>query len=152
MSAPKKYAFRQRHTKHNYSLIGAELSDDDDDVFGPVTPAQRSAAAAGLDARALSHMEERDFAHVTKGGAGKIAQYLSVRCATSTRGGGRRGRAVRARPRTPRTRPTHDRARARREGGETPPPPRAATATATGWTSVARASRRSRRGVIWAGC
>ena len=90
MSAPKKYAFRQRHTKHNYSLIGAELSDDDD-VLGPVTPAQRSAAAAGLDARALSHMEERDFAHVTKGGAGKIAQYLSVRCATSTRGGGRRG-------------------------------------------------------------
>ena len=99
MSAPKKYAFRQRHTKHNYSLIGAELSDDDDDVLGPVTPAQRSAAAAGLDARALSHMEERDFAHVTKGGAGKIAQYLSVRCATSTRGGGgRRGPLLRSSP------------------------------------------------------
>ena len=101
MSAPKKYAFRKRHTKHNYSLIGAELSDDDDVFDGPVTPAQRSAAAAGLDARALSHMEERDFAHVTKGGAGKIAQYLSVRCATSTRGGGRRGPLLRSSPEAP---------------------------------------------------
>ena len=43
-------------------------------------------------------MEERDFAHVTKGGAGKIAQYLSVRCATSTRGGGRRGPLLRSSP------------------------------------------------------
>ena len=79
----KKYAFRRRLEKHNYSLLGAELSDSDDDDE-PVTPAMTAAAAAGLDARALSHMEERDFAHVTKGGSGMTAQYLSVRCVFSS--------------------------------------------------------------------
>ena len=82
-SGVKKYAFRRRLEKHNYSLLGAELSDSDDDDE-PVTPAMTAAAAAGLDARALSHMEERDFAHVTKGGSGKTAQYLSVRCVFSS--------------------------------------------------------------------
>ena len=81
-AAPKKYAFRQRYTKHNYSLLEGDAdedeSDEDDEV---VTPAMTAAAAAGLDASVLSLMEERDFAHVTKGGSGKTAQYLSVRCA-----------------------------------------------------------------------
>ena len=77
-SAAKKYAFRRRFEKHNYSLIGAELSDDDDDD-GPVTESMTAAAEAGLDAAALSHMEERDFKHVVKGGPAKIAEYLGVR-------------------------------------------------------------------------
>ena len=68
-SAAKKYAFRRRFDKHNYSLIGAELSDDDEDDR-PVTEAMTAAAEAGLDAAALSHMEERDFNHVVKGGGG----------------------------------------------------------------------------------
>lgn len=79
---PKKYSFRQRYTKHNYSLVGGDLDDEsEEDDDEPVTPAMTAAAAAGLDARALSLMEERDFAHITKGGSGKTAQYLSVRCA-----------------------------------------------------------------------
>ena len=78
MGQVKKYAFRRRLEKHNYSLLGAELSDSDADD-SPVTPTMEAAAAAGLDASALSHMEERDFAHVTRGGAERIAQYLSVR-------------------------------------------------------------------------
>ena len=80
--APKRYAFRQRYTKHNYSLLGAELPDEEEEEEEAegVTPAMTAAAAAGLDARAMSHMEERDFERVTRGGAGKIAQYLSVRC------------------------------------------------------------------------
>ena len=77
-SAAKKYAFRRRFDKHNYSLIGAELSDDDEDD-GPVTEAMTAAAEAGLDAAALSHMEERDFNHVVKGGPARIAEYLGVR-------------------------------------------------------------------------
>ena len=77
-SAARKYAFRRRFEKHNYSLIGAELSDDDDDD-GPVTDAMIAAAEAGLDAGALSHMEERDFKHVVTGGPARIAEYLGVR-------------------------------------------------------------------------
>ena len=77
-SAAKKYAFRRRFEKHNYSLIGAELSDEDDDD-GPVTDAMTAAAEAGLDAGALSHMEERDFKHVVMGGPARIAEYLGVR-------------------------------------------------------------------------
>lgn len=81
-AVPKKYSFRQRYTKHNYSLVGGDLDDEsEEDDDEPVTPAMTAAAAAGLDARALSLMEERDFAHITKGGSGKTAQYLSVRCA-----------------------------------------------------------------------
>ena len=70
MGQVKKYAFRRRLEKHNYSLLGAELSDSDADD-SPVTPAMEAAAAAGLDASALSPMEERDFAHVTRGRRGK---------------------------------------------------------------------------------
>ena len=56
-----------------------ESEEDEDDA--PVTPSARAAAGAGLDARVLSNMEERDFAHVTEAGADKTQQYLSVRCA-----------------------------------------------------------------------
>lgn len=77
--AVKKYAFRRRFQKHNYSLLGAELSDEDEED-APVTPAGLAAAAAGLDAAALSHVEERDFAHITKGGDDATALYLSLRC------------------------------------------------------------------------
>ena len=73
-----KYAFRRRFEKHNYSLIGAELSDDDEDD-GPVTETMTAAAEAGLDASTLSHMEERDFKHVVKGGVGKVTEYLGIR-------------------------------------------------------------------------
>ena len=87
-SAAKKYAFRRRFDKHNYSLIGAELSDDDEDD-GPVTEAMTAAAEAGLDAAALSHMEERDFNHVVKGGPARIAEYLGVRNHILTQGASR---------------------------------------------------------------
>ena len=72
------YAFRQRFVKLNYSLLGADVSDEEEEDEA-VTPAMAAAASAGLDARVLSHMEERDFAHLTKGGSGKTSQYLSVR-------------------------------------------------------------------------
>jgi len=75
---PTKYAFRRRFQKHNYSLIGAELSDDDEDDL-PVTDTQTAAAAGGLDAQTLSHMEERDFKRVVKGGAAKINEFLGIR-------------------------------------------------------------------------
>ena len=80
-AAPKKYAFRQRYTKHNYSLLEGDADEEESDDDEVVTPAMTAATAAGLDASVMSLMEERDFAHVTKGGSGKTAQYLSVRCA-----------------------------------------------------------------------
>jgi hypothetical protein len=80
---------RQRYTKHNYSLLGAEIDpeSDEDNDDETITPSMTAAAAAGLDAAVLSLLEERDFAHVTKGGSGRTAQLLSVRCAPSTRHG-----------------------------------------------------------------
>ena len=76
MGQVKKYAFRRRLEKHNYSCWAPSSAtrrrrDAGDPGDG--------APAAGLDASALSHMEERDFAHVTRAGAERIAQYLSVR-------------------------------------------------------------------------
>ena len=44
----KKYGFRQRFVKHDYSLLGADVSDEEEEEENEaVTPAMTAAAAAG---------------------------------------------------------------------------------------------------------